>query len=86
LSEAELKGPQVSKKSLFPQSRRHIFIYDEDWDFLDKWYSKTSPFPIGVGAACRDIIHQRVQFLKAKQNEMIDKLPARHLPKEETVG
>ena len=68
----------MSKKARLPQSRRHIFVYDEDWDFIERWYGISSPHPIGVGRALREIIHQRVEFLKAKQAEKIDQFHSAH--------
>lgn len=56
----------MSKKSIRPQSRRHILIYDEDWDWLMQHFGAGSLHPIGVGPAIRAIIHKHVRDLQAR--------------------
>ena len=65
----------MSKKARLPQSRRHILVYDEDWEWLDTHFGATSPRPIGVGPSCREIIHKHVQDIKAKFQEALDTSP-----------
>lgn len=62
----------MSKKSLLPQTRHHVFIYDEDWIFLQAAFALNGPRPIGVSAAVRHIIHQRVLQLKNQINQKLD--------------
>jgi len=57
----------VSKRSLFPQSRRHIWVYDKDWAFLDSHFGDTSESRMGVGAMVREIVHNYCERLKARQ-------------------
>lgn len=64
----------MSKKSLLPQKPRHILVYDEDWEFLDQHYGPGSAKPLGISRAIREIIHQRVLGLKAKQVSALDKM------------
>lgn len=64
----------MSKKSVLPQSPRHILVYDEDWDFLMQHYGPGSAKPLGVSRSIREIIHQRVLGLKAKQVNALDRL------------
>lgn len=60
----------MSKKSVLPQSRRHIWVYDEDWEFLSHWNQSTrGP---GNGATIREIIHNRVRAAKEKQVRALD--------------
>ena len=58
----------VSKKSLLPQHRRHIFIYDEDWEWLSERYGADGL----VSAAIRAIIHKYIQSRHEKVVEMND--------------
>lgn len=66
----------MSRKAIRPQRARHIFVYDEDWEFLERWIGQWKgdrrSMPIGVGAAIRDIVHARVTFLRSKQIEILD--------------
>jgi hypothetical protein len=49
-----------------PTSRRHIQIFDEDWEFLEANMGPESASPLGVGTAIRMIVHAKVQGLRAK--------------------
>lgn len=62
----------MSKKSVLPLSRRHVELFDEDWEFLLRWFGPGSPNPIGCSEAIRTIVHSRVKQLRAKQNFAID--------------
>lgn len=58
----------MSKKSEAPQSRRHIWVFDEDWEFLSRAFGES----IGVGPAIRRIVQLHVNGLRAKQQRLID--------------
>ena len=62
----------MSKKAILPQHRRHIMIYDEDWEFLEQNYGPSSASRLGAGIAVREWLHKRVLELRAKQNERLD--------------
>ena len=65
----------MSKKSKLPQSRRHILVYDEDWEYLMRHYGPGSVrSDVGVSRAIREVLHQRVQGLRIKEAGEIDKL------------
>lgn len=58
-----------------PQSRRHIILFDEDWDWLVQAYGPGGfKSEVGVSNAIRTIIHQRVLGMKAKMNGELDQL------------
>jgi len=63
----------MSKKSRLPQSRRHILVYDEDWQFI---HSLCGPdgarADIGVGNFIRELVHSKVSELRAKYNSLLD--------------
>jgi len=58
----------MSRKSLFPQSRRHIWVYDQDWEFLEKAFGAR----LGVGPAIRNILHIYVGNLKDRAQAQLD--------------
>lgn len=65
----------MSKKSTLPQSRRHILIFDEDWEFLTKIYGPGGAHSeVGISGAIRAVVHQRVLGIKAKMNGELDRL------------
>ena len=56
-----------------PKSRRHIFVYDEDWEFLERHFGPRAPTSqrIGVGNISAEIIHAKVAELRARELERI---------------
>ena len=65
----------MSKRAVLPQSRRHILIYDEDWDYLDAAYGPGSQSKYGTSAAIRTFLHAKVLQLKARASEAADTRP-----------
>lgn len=57
----------MSKRAERPQSRRHIFVYDEDWEFLTSHFGPSSDNKRGVGWAIRQIIHQKVKSIRERE-------------------
>lgn len=55
----------MSRKSELPKSRHHIMLYDEDWEFLETNYGKSSGTPVGASAAISAIVHAKVRQLRA---------------------
>lgn len=47
-----------------PSKPRHIRLYDEDCEFIERMYGRGSPQPIGMTKAIRGIVHIYVQKLK----------------------
>lgn len=66
----------MSKRSERPQTRRHVLIFDEDWDWLEANYGPYSENKIGTGAAARQIIHLHVKRLKQVVQDRLDRRPA----------
>ena len=56
----------MTVRSDLPMTRRHITIYDEDWDYLHRVYGKGTEADIGVSAAIRSIIHKKVTGIRAR--------------------
>lgn len=62
----------MSKQSPLPQSRHHVLIFDEDWNWLDDNYGPNSPSRMGVGVAIRKIVHYHVKQIRQKAQEAAD--------------
>lgn len=62
----------MSRKLSRPQTRRHVFIFDEDWAYLDSVYGVDSPSQLGVSHVIRTVVQKFVNGLKARANERLD--------------
>jgi hypothetical protein len=69
----------VSRKAELPQSSRHILIFDEDWEFLDRYYGRLSSSRLGVSVAIRKIVHRKVSELKAQMLAREDRMRSTRL-------
>ncbi len=54
------------------KSRRHVHLYDEDWELLQRLYGSKSVAKIGASEAVRKIVHQRCQRLRQKITDAQD--------------
>ena len=59
----------MPRKSIRPQTRHHIMVFDDDWDFLLRAFGPSSVRPIGPGIAARGIIHEFVKKARARISE-----------------
>ena len=65
----------MSRKRLAePVKARHIEIYESDWDFLEANFGNGSISRVGIGPTIREIVHQKVKWLRAKQIGRLDEL------------
>lgn len=64
----------MSRTSILPQSRHHIMVYDEDWDFIEQRFCQDSGKTPGV--LIRDMLHRRVLELRERENQALSGLPA----------
>ncbi len=62
----------MSRRAEMPQTRRHILIFDEDWDWLDANYGHYSSNRIGTGVAVRKLIHSHVRALRQRVQDNLD--------------
>lgn len=63
----------MTKKARFPQSRHHIFIFDEDWDYLTRRFGPGSEHSaVGISGAIKEIIHKKVMGLRLLEAQAID--------------
>lgn len=63
----------MSKRAEMPQSRHHVLIFDEDWEWLDANCGPYSESRMGVGVAIRKIVHYHVRVLRQKAQEAADR-------------
>lgn len=59
----------MSRRAILPQHRRHIHVYDDDWDFLETHFANSGVSP---GVAVREMIHKWVVDLRRRVNERLD--------------
>lgn len=57
----------MSKKSIMPQTARHIIIFDEDWEILETCYGSAGLKPVGISTVLRALIHQFVTQIREAQ-------------------
>lgn len=62
----------MSRKSPRPQSRRHVMMFDEDWEFLSREYGSGSDNRIGAGTVVKLIMHRFVNRLRTQINDARD--------------
>lgn len=62
----------MSHRARLPQSRRHVIIFDEDWEFLNSVYGAGSQSKLGPSAAIREIVHAKVKAIRDQVNQKLD--------------
>lgn len=62
----------MTKKNSQPSSRRHIWVFDDDWKYLEKMFGPASDSRLGVGPTIRQIIHIYVGNLQNKERQIMD--------------
>jgi hypothetical protein len=63
----------MSKRAEMPQSRRHVLVFDEDWEWLEDNYGRYSTSRIGTGVAVRKILHAHIRQLKQVVQDNLDR-------------
>lgn len=75
----------MSKKSAMPQSRHHLMIYDEVWDWFVKNFGPSSVNSgVGISKAINHVLLKRVQAMKAREAGELDRL--KDIQNEESKG
>jgi hypothetical protein len=64
----------MSKKAERPQSRRHIWVFDEDWEYLQELYGGVAS-PLTPSAAIRQVVHTWVKRQRAAEVTSRDNQP-----------
>lgn len=64
----------MTRRSVQETRRFHLFLYKSDLDYLERRFGIGAPAAsrLGVGTACREIIHHRVKQLRAKENARLN--------------
>lgn len=64
----------MTKRSIQDTRRFHLLLYRSDLDYLERRFGIGAPSThrLGVGTACREIIHERVKKLRAKENARLN--------------
>lgn len=66
----------MTRRSIKETRRFHLFLYRSDLEYLERRFGVGAPSAsrLGVGTACREIIHDRVKRLKAREAERLNQL------------
>jgi len=66
----------MTRRSIQETRRFHLFLYKSDLEYLERRFGAGAPSThrLGVGTACREIIHDRVKKLRAKESERLSSL------------
>lgn len=66
----------MTRRSIQETRRFHLFLYRADLEYLERRFGIGAPSShrLGVGTACREIIHDRVKKLRAKENERLSQI------------
>lgn len=59
----------MSRRSIQPQSRRHIWVYDKDWEFINTFLVRPGLPP---GAWVREAVHKFVGHLRENQHDRVE--------------
>lgn len=62
----------MTRRAPHPQTPRHVPIFDEDWEWLEKAYGPASPGKVGVGPTIRHLVHVFVKAQKAKEEMLVE--------------
>ena len=76
----------MTKRASLPSSRHHVFLYDEDWDFLAANYGPDSASRVGVSEVIRAIVHKKVLGLKAEAAARYDAIAAARMQGQQAGG
>ena len=74
----------MTKRLIGSQSRRHVHILDEDWEYLMRMFGRNSSSRISGSEAIRTIIHAAVKKLRARADSQIEQLDSGQGPEGET--
>jgi hypothetical protein len=68
---------KMSRRSILPSSRRHVNIFDEDWNYLERTFGMYSYPNISAGVIIRLIVHDAVKEIKEREAELLQSLRVR---------
>ena len=76
----------MTRRSIEETRRFHLFLYRSDLEYLERRFGSGAPSNsrLGVGTACREIIHDRIKKLKAKEAERLNQLTMQQMQQIQT--
>lgn len=75
----------MTRRSVEPTRRFHLFLYKRDLDYLERRFGAGAATQnrLGVGTACREIIHHRVKQLRAREDARLNAITQQQYDYEE---
>ena len=73
----------MTRATTNPSSRRHILVYDEDWEWLEAQYHLQDSSGMTPGVLIRELIHKHVKTIKAHYARALDQESANNLAGDE---
>jgi hypothetical protein len=66
----------MTRRSVEETRRFHLHLYKSDLEYLERRFGlgAASASRLGVGTACREIIHDRVKKLRAREVERLNQM------------
>lgn len=64
----------MTKKSDRPTTPRHILIYDDNWEFLERYFGAGAPRNrrYGTGFMCRRLIDEGVKAMRLRMQSVVE--------------
>lgn len=64
----------MTKKSDRPTTARHILIYDDNWEFLERYFGAGAPRNrrYGTGYMCRRLIDEGVKAMRKRMQSHLE--------------
>ena len=78
---------KMTKRSIEDTKRFHLFLYTSDLEYLERRFGGGAPSVnrLGVGVACREIIHQHIKRFRAKERARLQRIVEADYPAEHPV-
>ena len=75
----------MTRRSVEETKRFHLFLYKRDLEYLERRFGSgaSSTNRLGVGTACREIIHARVKALRAKETDRLNQIITQAVDKDD---
>jgi len=60
----------MPKQSERPQTPHHVYIWDEDWEYLQSRFGSSGVNPVGVSDVIRRLVHRQVMAWREAENRL----------------
>jgi len=64
----------MTRRTVEETRRFHLVLYKRDLEYLERRFGNGADSKLGVGTACREIIHARIKKLRAKEEARLNRL------------